>query len=172
MATLRRPVNLLAGRSQVLAVRVRPTPILAGDYTLLAAVTDPAGTVTTTAGPALTIAAPVVHLTATVAAAPTAVTPGRPVILTLTLANTGNTDAVGLTSISVGLSVDGNQITIPIRDFARPFRLRGNGRPIRLRFRGVIPAGTTPMLYQPFATIVQNDQTATAVGDPITVGTA
>ena len=171
LATATRRTNLAASASQRLALPVRLLPSGVGTYTLVARATDAAGDVIATAGPTLTVAAPAVMLSATVTASPTALVAGRPVTFTVTVVNAGNVDSTGRLTLSVGLSVDGSIVAVPVVSVAKGVRVKAAGGTVVLRVRGKVPSGTSAGSYLPLASVTQGTAAAKAVATtPLTVG--
>ena len=173
VASTTKKLKLAAGRSARLAVAVKSLQLPAGTYTILPRTTSAAGTVTDgTTGPTVTVAAPFVALTAVIGAvSPTALAAGKPITVTVTLTNAGNTDVRGSGSITLALSADGVATAVPFTPVKHAVNVRANGRAFSVRLKVKTPATTPAGSYVVLASVVQGANTATAVGTtPVTVG--
>ncbi len=159
-------LKLAAGKSATFAVPVASLQLPAGTYTVLPQATDAAGVVTTgTAGPTVTVAAPFVDLSAVVGAvSPTALTPGKPLSVTVTLTNTGNTNVAGAGSVTLALSSDGTTLSVPFTPVKHAIAVKANGKALSIRLKVKTPATVPAGTYVVLATVVQGANTATAVG--------
>jgi hypothetical protein len=166
IAVVTRKLSIPAGHSLSITVPLKQIPAsLSGDYKLLAEVTDPNDTVTSIsstttynfAPPFLTFA--LSGITETPAAALT----GKPIIMTLTIENTGNIPATGEAMIVLGVSSNGiaqfSQLTTVTR---RVSLAPGKQQTLTLKFPFYV--AVAPGNYYPFITYTQDGVTAAAAG--------
>ena len=163
LGSVRKSLSFKAAKSASVAVPVKTFASTAGGYTVLARVTDAAGTTTdATAGPIVSVASPLVQLTGTIdKVSPAAVTAGKTLSFTLTLTNSGNADSTGKASLSVALSADGITPTIPIEGLTKSFTLRP-GKPVSLRLAIKVSVAAATMTLSPLVIVTQGNETATA----------
>jgi hypothetical protein len=163
LGSVRRSLSLKAGKSASVAVPIRTFASAAGGYTVLARVTDAAGTTAdATAGPVVDVLSPIAQVAGTIArVSPAAVTVGRTLSFTLTLTNSGNADSTGTASLAVALSADGVTPTIPVEGITKVLTLKP-GKPVSLRLAIKVPVAAATLTLFPLVVVTQGDETVTA----------
>ena len=166
IGSAKRGGTLAGDRSARVAVAVRPTALPVGSYTLMAVVTDAAGTTSTAAaGPTITVVPATVVLSAGITkVSTTATATGKPLSFTLTVTNDGTVAAGGQASVAAYLSVDGTAETVAVT------KVRGvpespkaePDKPVSYRVTVTVPTGAAGLDLYPLVVITQDGQTATA----------
>jgi hypothetical protein len=137
----------------------------AGDYSLIAAVTDSAGATLTSRTPApLMVAAPTIVLAATVTAIPPSLAPNRFLTLSVTLSNTGNINSTGVMIFSPTLTATGGA-AIPLAPFRHGETIRPGAKPTVVRFRVHIPSTVAAAAYAVALTVEQGGVSINASSD-------
>ena len=162
---MRRSLSLRPGKSAAVSVPIQTFPTAAVGYTVLAQVTDAAGsTAEATAGPVVSVASPYVQLTGTIdKVSPAAATPGRPLSFTLTLTNAGSAASTGEASLAVSLSADGTTPTVAVQTLVRPSLTVRTGHPVPLRLTVKVPTTVAAMDTFLLVVVTQGGASTTAV---------
>ena len=170
LASVNKNVNLAPGKSAVVSIRAKPVVLPAGNYSILARVTDAAGGVSTSAaGGTVTVAPANVALSAAVTSA--TVAGGRTVVVGVSVSNGGNVDATGVATINLGLSTDRSTVAIAAAPVRKPLRVKAADGTKVLRLKVAVPRGTSAGVYYPLVTVALAGQTVTAVAaSPVSVG--
>ena len=166
IASVTKKLKIKPNKALKLAFSIKTLPIAAGNYTILAQITDGSGLITDAVlGTTLTVEAPFTDLAATVGAIkPVTVSAGKALAFTLILTNSGNVASTGKMSIAFGLSSDGVTLAIPIITESKSETIKPGGKavPVRLSFR--IPKGTAPGAYFPYLSLIQGTAELNVVG--------
>jgi hypothetical protein len=173
VGSVKRALTLAASRSATVTIPVSAGAPGAGTYTLLPKVVDASGgTSVAASGPTVTVAAPFASLSGTVGSvAPVATTPGKTLSFTLTITNAGNVDATGKATLAVYLSADGVALTIPITPTVTKSLTVKPGKPLAVRLKVKVPAGTAAGHFFPLVSFAQGSNVFTeAAGTPVVVG--
>ncbi len=171
VATSRMSARLSADGSAAVAMKVRALSLPAGTYDLLARVTDATGAVSTgPVGRSVTVAAAIVRLSANLtgltAARAAAALPGRPVVVTVRVTNTGTITATGPVAVDAYLSADGAARTVAVPRVAGvPRALRiGVGSTVSFRLALTVPADAAGLRLYPLIALALAGAQATAIG--------
>jgi hypothetical protein len=168
VGSTRKGFSVRPGHPTPIAVSAKTYPATAGTYTLIPELLGAAGTVLAvgTTGPTLVVNPVAVTLSAAVvSASPATLVPGKTLSVTLTLTNTGNTDAKGPLSITLGLSTDGGAtVAVPLTPTGKGPTVKANGKPVKVTVKiktaATVPAGS----YVVTALVASGSHTASAVG--------
>lgn len=165
LGSVRRPLSLRPSKSASVTVPMDTFPAAAVGYTVLARVTDAAGTTAdATAGPVVSVANPYVQLAGTIdKVSPAAAMPGRSLSFTLTLTNAGDAGSTGAASLAVYLSADGTTPAVAVQTLVRPSLTIRPGHPVRLRLTVKVPATAATMNAFPLVVVTQGQASTTAV---------
>jgi hypothetical protein len=177
LVAVSRSLAVRADGSATVSLRLRkiPASLSNAGYTLIATVTDANGaTLASTAAATLAVAPATVALAATVAPQSTAPTnAGRTATLTVTVANDGNVSSSGPLAVTLGLSLDGATVAVPLGTTRHGVTLKPGGKPVVLHLRVRIPAAAAAGTDRPLVSVVQGNASVTAVGTtPVTVDVA
>ena len=175
IGSVQRKLTVRAGHSVTVAVPVASLQLTDGAYTVLAQVTDAAGTAAVSAtGPAIAVAPATVTLDVAIGAvSPTALAAGKPLAVTVTVTNSGNTDALGPLTVTLGLSADGGAtLAVPFAPVKKGGTVKANGRAVAVHLKVKTPATVPPGTYLPVVTVTsRTGYTASTVGTtPVTFG--
>jgi hypothetical protein len=161
-------ISIKSAKAVVLSsvIKSLPASLPAGDYYLVAKVTDPSGLISVAVtSTRIAVAAPFVNVSANVGAVTPAVISSRKSgVITVTLTNTGNIAASGVVTITASPSV-GGQTPLPVTLVAYRARtsvLAGKSRSFRLKLR--VPSSLAVASYFPSVTIVFAGPTLTLIG--------
>ena len=164
--------SIQPGKSAKVTVAIPSLALSAGTYTILPRVLDKNGAAYDgSTGPTVTLAPATVTLAASIGAVtPVILKAGKTISIALTLTNTGNTDAKGLT-ITLGLSADGGAtIAIPFTPMTKATTIKATGRPLKIKLTSKLPSTAAAGTYTAVATVASGSATASAVGvSPVTI---
>jgi uncharacterized repeat protein (TIGR01451 family) len=163
IGSIKKVLKLNAGKTASLPVPIKSLSLPAGTYTILASTTGAGGTISDSAtGPTVTVSSPFVSLAGSITgASPTMVRPGKPLTLTLSLSNSGNTVATGPATIAAGLSSDGMTVAAPLQTLTESLKIKPGGKPQLLRLHIKVPASTSAGSFFPIVSLTQGSTTLT-----------
>jgi PKD repeat protein len=170
LGTVTGHVKLRLNGTATLTVKVPllPAALVAGDYTLVADVTDPLLAVATATGPTLSVGPAMVSLALTVpTVTPASARAGKPATVATTLSNGGNVASIGAGTATVTLTAaDGTVTTFSPKAIHAKV---APGKKTALRLKIALPAGLAAGSYVLALAVTEGDASASAVGE-LTVG--
>ena len=178
LAQVSKTLNVLTTKAAVASVPIHlvASQLPAGDYTIVARVTDPSGNVNDSApGPTLTAAAPFIALSETVAKStlPASATGGSKTngAVSLVITNDGNISTTGTTTITIFATTSGTVgassvqlVTAPLKSHIKPSKT-GHAN-VKLKQFPAIPVGSYTVVAQ---VTDQNGQNTFVTIAPLTI---
>ena len=157
--------TLKPGKVANLSFSIKSLTLPAASYSIIVQTTDSAGLVSDVVASTVNVVTPFVSLSATASATKqTLIKAGQSVSLTLTFANAGNIDAKGKMIIAIGLSADGQTLSIPLKPQTKSPTIKAGGKLLTQKLTFSIPKGTVAGSYFPYFTITQGTTDLTVIG--------